>query len=91
MTSASESKISDFGFRISDFEFSIAGKTPQSARTFPRAVNSKLNNRRRQREWFKARPKEEPMNHPLTAVLHRARRARVTQNSKLKTLNPLTS
>jgi hypothetical protein len=24
------------------------------------------------------------MNHPLTAGLHRARRARVTQNSKLK-------
>ena len=37
--------------------------------------------------WFKAHPKEEPMNHALLAVRHGARRARVTQNSKLKTQN----
>ena len=35
-------------------------------------------NRRRQRSGFKAHPKEEPMNPPLAAVLHGARRAPVT-------------
>jgi len=30
--------------------------------------------------WFKAHPKEEPMNHSLAVVRHRARRALTTQN-----------
>ena len=34
--------------------------------------------------WFKAHPKEEPMNHSLAAVRHRARRARVTQDHRIK-------
>ena len=34
--------------------------------------------------WFKTHPKEEPMNHSLVAVRHRARRARVTRNHRIK-------
>ena len=34
--------------------------------------------------WFKAHPKEEPMNHSLATVRHRARRARVTQDHRIK-------
>ena len=33
--------------------------------------------------WFKAHPKEEPMNHSLAAVRHRARRARVTRDHRI--------
>jgi len=39
--------------------------------------------RRRQRWWFKAHPKEEPMNHSLTVGRHRARRARVTRDHRI--------
>jgi len=39
--------------------------------------------------WFKAHPKEEPMNHSLVAVRHRARRARVTRDHRIK--NPCTA
>ena len=38
-----------------------------------------IRTRRRQRSWFKAHPKEEPMNHPLAVVSHGARRAPVTR------------
>jgi len=38
--------------------------------------------------WFKARPKEEPMNHSLVAVRHRARRARVTRDHRIKSPRP---
>ena len=34
--------------------------------------------------WFKAHPKEEPMNHSLAAVRHRARRAQVTRDHRIK-------
>jgi len=72
--------------------WSVAGNSKSEIRnpkseTSQVSDNSKLKTRRQQRPWFKARPKEEPMNHPLMAVRHRARRARVTQNSKLKTQN----
>jgi len=60
-----------------------AGCRTRETELVPARPNSKLKNRRRQREWFRTRPKEEPMNHPLAVVLHRARRARVTQHSKL--------
>ena len=34
--------------------------------------------------WFKVHPKEETMNHSLAAVRHRARRARVTRDHRIK-------
>ncbi len=43
--------------------------------------------RRRLRSELRPRPKEEAMSHALATVRHRARRARVTLNSKLLTLN----
>jgi hypothetical protein len=39
---------------------------------------------------FKIENSKFTAHNPLMAVRHRARRARVPQNSKLKTLNPLT-
>jgi hypothetical protein len=40
--------------------------------------------------WFKAHPKEEPMNHSLATVRHRARRARVTRDHRIKSPRPAT-
>ena len=34
--------------------------------------------------WFMAHPKEEPLNHSLVTVRHRARRARVTRDHRIK-------
>ena len=34
--------------------------------------------------WFMAHPKEEPLNHSLATVRHRARRARVTRDHRIK-------
>jgi hypothetical protein len=44
------------------------------------ASDSEFGTRRQQRSWFKACPKEEPMNHPLMVVRHGARRAPVIRN-----------
>jgi len=34
--------------------------------------------------WFMAHPKEEPLNHSLATVRHRAGRARVTRDHRIK-------
>ena len=34
--------------------------------------------------WFMAHPKEEPLNHSLATVRHRAHRARVTRDHRIK-------
>ena len=46
--------------------------------------------RRRQRSWLKAHPKEEPMNHSLAVGRHRALRARVTRDHRIKSPRPAT-